>query len=130
MNPKFFWLITAILLVSIHRAEAQQSAKIPRIGFISVSGNPKNPGVLIDSFRQGLRDLGYTEGKNILVEYRYTAVERSESLTLSPISYSSMLMFWSAPVLPPPVLLSKQQKRLLLLCWLPSILSKRERSVA
>src|SRR6476620_10866580 len=75
MNPKFFWLITAILLVYLSPAEAQQSAKIPRIGFISVSDNPKNPGVLIDSFRQGLRDLGYTEGKNILVEYRYTAVE-------------------------------------------------------
>jgi putative tryptophan/tyrosine transport system substrate-binding protein len=75
MNPKFCWLITAILLISFQRAEAQQTAKIPRIGFISVSGNPKNPGFLLDAFRHGLRDLGYIEGKNILVEYRYAAVE-------------------------------------------------------
>lgn len=34
MNPKLFWLITALLLVPFHRAEAQQPAKIPRIGFL------------------------------------------------------------------------------------------------
>jgi hypothetical protein len=68
MIPKLVRLITAILLVSFHRAEAQQPAKIPRIGFISVSGNPKNPGFLVDAFRHGWRDLGHIEGKNILVE--------------------------------------------------------------
>jgi ABC-type uncharacterized transport system substrate-binding protein len=52
--------------------EAQQPAKIPRIGYVSGSGNPKIPGPLVEGFRQGLRDLGYIEGKNILVEYRYT----------------------------------------------------------
>jgi ABC-type uncharacterized transport system substrate-binding protein len=47
-------------------AEAQQPAKIPRIGFVA--------GTLPDSvveLRRGLRDLGYIEGKNILIEYRY-----------------------------------------------------------
>src|SRR5215813_13049784 len=56
-------------------AEAQQVRKIPRIGYVSVSGSPNNPGVLVEAFRQGLRDLGYDEGKNIVVEYRWAAVE-------------------------------------------------------
>jgi ABC-type uncharacterized transport system substrate-binding protein len=51
---------------------AQQPAKVPRIGYVSGSGNPKTPGPLVEGFQQGLRDLGYIEGKNILVEYRYT----------------------------------------------------------
>jgi putative tryptophan/tyrosine transport system substrate-binding protein len=52
--------------------EAQQPAKIPRIGFLSSgSSDPKFPGPIVEAFRQGLRDLGYIEGKNIRVEYRY-----------------------------------------------------------
>jgi putative ABC transport system substrate-binding protein len=54
-------------------AHAQPSAKIPRIGFLSVQATPTptTPNPLADAFRQGLRDVGYTEGKNIVVEYRY-----------------------------------------------------------
>src|SRR5262249_8059421 len=49
-------------------AEAQQPTKIPRIGFLFI-GSKDQPH--LDSFRQGLRDLGYVEGKNIAIEYRY-----------------------------------------------------------
>ena len=52
-------------------AEAQQPEKIPRIGYLSGTGDPTNPEPQVEAFRQGLRDLGYVEGKNILVEYRY-----------------------------------------------------------
>jgi putative ABC transport system substrate-binding protein len=49
---------------------AQQPTKIPRIGYLS--GNyPADPGPNVEAFRQALRNLGYIEGKNILVEYRY-----------------------------------------------------------
>jgi putative ABC transport system substrate-binding protein len=48
-----------------------QPAKIPRIGYISRSGDVNYPGPQVEAFRQGLRDLGYVEGKNILIEYRY-----------------------------------------------------------
>jgi putative ABC transport system substrate-binding protein len=67
------WGIAFVLVVTGAVAQAQQAAKIPRIGYVSVSGNPNTPGPLVEVFRQGLRDLGYTEGKNILVEYRYAA---------------------------------------------------------
>ena len=63
MNPKLFWLITAILLVSIHRAEAQQPSKVPRIGLVPVAGDTNAPTRLVEAFRQGLRELGYDEGK-------------------------------------------------------------------
>jgi ABC-type uncharacterized transport system substrate-binding protein len=43
----------------------------PRIGYVSVSGDAKNPGRFVEAFRQGLRDIGYIEGKSIAVEYRY-----------------------------------------------------------
>ncbi len=52
-------------------ARAQQPAKIPRLGYVSATGDPNTPGPQVAGFRQGLRDLGYIEGKNILVEYRY-----------------------------------------------------------
>jgi putative ABC transport system substrate-binding protein len=51
-------------------AEAQQPTKIPRIGFL-VAGNPSPASARIDAFRQGLRDLGYIEGQNLIIEYRY-----------------------------------------------------------
>jgi hypothetical protein len=61
----------ALLLALSFPAQAQQPAKIPRIGFQASSGDPSSPGPQVEAFRRGLRDLGYTEGKNILVEYRY-----------------------------------------------------------
>jgi putative ABC transport system substrate-binding protein len=49
-------------------AEAQQVAKIHRIGVLR-AGSPPDP--FLEAFRQGLRDLGYVEGKNVLIELRY-----------------------------------------------------------
>src|SRR5215813_15349318 len=51
-------------------AEAQQPTKIPRIGYVSGSGNASDQGPYVEALRQGLRDLGYIEGKNFAIEYR------------------------------------------------------------
>jgi putative ABC transport system substrate-binding protein len=62
----------ALILASFYPVEAQQPAnQVPRIGFISSTGTPGSSSPLFDAFRQGLRDLGYVEGKNILIEHRY-----------------------------------------------------------
>ena len=80
MKKNYFCIALGALLLAINfPAEAQQPGKIPRIGFLSETG-PEGPN--IEAFRRGLRDLGYIEGKNILVEYRYMEgkVDRSASL--------------------------------------------------
>ena len=65
------YTLLALNLATIHLADAQQPIKVPRIGYVSGSGDANNPGSSVKAFRQGLRDLGYIEGKTILVEYRY-----------------------------------------------------------
>ncbi len=62
--------LCSLLLAPRFPAKAQQPKKIPLIGYVSGTG-PNNPGPEVEAFRQGLRDLGYIEGKNILLEYRY-----------------------------------------------------------
>jgi putative ABC transport system substrate-binding protein len=51
-------------------ATAQQPTKIPGIGYLSPTSPSVSP-TRIEAFRQGLRELGYVEGKNIVIEYRY-----------------------------------------------------------
>src|SRR6266481_6486201 len=70
MNRRIvIWLLT-VLLTPVSLAEAQQPVKIPRIGYVSGTGDPSNPGPYVEALRQGLRDLGYIEGKNFAIEYR------------------------------------------------------------
>ena len=66
-----FLAILVVLVGCVGMADAQQPAKVPRIGYLSTTGNSENPGTQVDAFRRGLRDLGYVETNNILVEYRY-----------------------------------------------------------
>src|SRR4030095_15756511 len=72
MNRKIvICLLTGSLICIALFAEAQQPAKIPRIGFLTgTTTSSTSSGPNIEAFRQGLRDLGYTEGKNIIIEYR------------------------------------------------------------
>ena len=51
-------------------AQAQQAVKVPRIGYLT-GATPAGQSARIEAFRQGLRELGYIEGKNIVIEYRY-----------------------------------------------------------
>ena len=63
--------LCAMLFAFGSRAEAQQPTKVPRIGFVSGDGDLDRPGTRVEAFRHALRENGYIEGKNILVEYRY-----------------------------------------------------------
>jgi putative ABC transport system substrate-binding protein len=65
-----FALFAIFLLAVPLAAEAQAPAKVPRIGFLSVLSLTNNPHDL-EAFRQGLRELGYVEGQNIAIEYRF-----------------------------------------------------------
>jgi putative tryptophan/tyrosine transport system substrate-binding protein len=62
--------LCAMLLALSSSADAQQPKKIPRIGFLS-AGSTNSMSGRVEAFRRGLREQGYTEGQNILVEYRY-----------------------------------------------------------
>jgi putative ABC transport system substrate-binding protein len=59
------------LLVLPCTAEAQEAMRVYRIGWLSAGPPPPTPTVQMQAFQQGLRDLGYVEGQNLVIEYRY-----------------------------------------------------------
>jgi putative ABC transport system substrate-binding protein len=64
--------IGIFILADFQPGDAQQPAnRVPRIGFIFSSGAPGTPSPMFDAFRQGLRDLGYVDGRNIVIVQRY-----------------------------------------------------------
>jgi putative tryptophan/tyrosine transport system substrate-binding protein len=65
-----FWLLITVLLVTAPLVEAQQAGKVFRIGFLD-NGTASGMAVLWDAFRQEMRKLGWIEGKNIAIEYRF-----------------------------------------------------------
>jgi putative ABC transport system substrate-binding protein len=67
--------LSAVLFALSLPAQAQQPGKMPRIGYAASGGDINNPGFIVEAFRRGLRDLGYIEGKNIVVEYRYPGAD-------------------------------------------------------
>jgi len=78
MHKKLFWLLTLLLLAAGTFADAQQPKKLPQIGYLSAA-SPVVASPVSEAFREGLRQLGYVEGKNIVIEWRY-AEGRSERL--------------------------------------------------
>src|SRR4030095_4989819 len=63
------WVVLAVgLTLAPLAAETQQAAKTARIGYLSINltANPRG----LEAFRQGLRDRGYVEGRNVVIEYR------------------------------------------------------------
>ena len=70
MNQKIvFSLLATVFLATTPLAQAQQPTKIPRIGYLT-AGFLSAISYRTEAFQQGLRELGYVEGKNIVIEYR------------------------------------------------------------
>jgi putative ABC transport system substrate-binding protein len=76
MKPKETLLgltLALVLLTTPLMADAQQPGKIPMVGYLVQSSSPAGPpSPNLKAFLEGLRELGYVEGKNIAIEYRYT----------------------------------------------------------
>ena len=70
----FAWLLAIVSLTAVF-AEAQQTKSVPKIGYLSRDLHPSDSRaatpVNLEAFRHGLRELGYVEGKNIVIEYRF-----------------------------------------------------------
>jgi putative tryptophan/tyrosine transport system substrate-binding protein len=64
------WLLAIIFLTTVSITYAQQTTKIPRIGYLTLASPTSNLSRR-EAFRDGLRNLGYIEGQNINIEYRY-----------------------------------------------------------
>ena len=63
-----FWSLITVLLTSTFSTEAQQPAKVHKVGVLRADSPPN---LSAETFQQAMRDLGYVEGKNIFIEYRY-----------------------------------------------------------
>src|SRR5712692_2024791 len=70
MNKNIFFGVLCVLFLALCSSAEAQQLKIARIGILS-SGSPATSKSLVDAFRQGLHDLGYIEGQNIRIEYRW-----------------------------------------------------------
>jgi putative ABC transport system substrate-binding protein len=70
-------LLLGLTLASVRLAEGQQPGKVPRIGFLDPS-TASGSAVLVEAFRQELSKLGWIEGKNIAIEYRFAENKGSE----------------------------------------------------
>ena len=68
-------LVAVVLLALGVIAEAQQPKKVPRIGYLS-SNDPASESTRSEAIRLALRELGYIEGQNIAIEYRYAEGKR------------------------------------------------------
>jgi putative ABC transport system substrate-binding protein len=66
MNHKVILFLLAASVLIFHPADAQQATKVPRIGYLAAALRSSRH----EAFRQGLRELGYVERKNIVIEWR------------------------------------------------------------
>ena len=87
-----FFVLATLILLPTHPAEAQKPAKVRRVGFLAVATGAVQQG-FYELLRQGLRELGYVEGKNIVIEYR-SADDRSRLAELA-----TELVQWKAEVI-------------------------------
>jgi putative ABC transport system substrate-binding protein len=99
-NRKLVGIVALIIAFAMCGAvaTAQQATKVPRIGYLSPTSPSASP-TRIEAFRQGLRELGYIEGKNILIEYRYAEgkFDRLPALAAELVSFKVDLIVTTGP---------------------------------
>ena len=100
------YALLLFILATIHLAQAQQARKVSRIGFLS-SGSGSGVTPNLEAFRQGLRELGYIEGKNIIIEYRWAEgkLDRLPELAAELVGLGVDILVAGAT---PPVLAAKK----------------------
>ncbi len=78
----FFCLLLIVLLLTVSLVEAQQAEKVYRVGWLGIGGpgsqrkNKLKPSPQFIAFRQRLRELGYVEGQNLVLQYRWAEGKR------------------------------------------------------
>jgi ABC-type uncharacterized transport system substrate-binding protein len=66
------FMVTTVMLATVSVPEAQQPKKVPRIGYLGDGSAAARGPISLEPFRKGMRDLGYVEGQNVLIEVRWT----------------------------------------------------------
>src|SRR5207244_13238968 len=96
-------LVVALSLDLAYFAQAQQPAKVPRIGFLGTA-SPSTISARLEAFRQGLRELGYVEGKSIVIEYRWAEgkFDRLPDLACEVVRLEVDASVSSGPAVTPP----------------------------
>ena len=101
MNKRLLVSFTAILILAVvPTIGAQQPKSLPLVGVL-VAGSPSSMATRIDAFQQRLRELGYMEGRNIVVEYHYASgnYDRITALTDDLVrSKADVIVTWAIPV--------------------------------
>ena len=95
-----FWLLATVLLTTTLPVDAQQETKVRRIGFLSaLSGPPATSSGNLDAFKRGLRALGWVEGENLAIEYRWAAgkYERLPTLAAELVRLKMDVIVTNAP---------------------------------
>jgi putative ABC transport system substrate-binding protein len=99
---RFLQTVSASLLAAPLAVEGQQGAKVARIGYLATDHLAASPPHLHEAFRQGLRDLGYVEGRNVVIEYQ-EAGGKLERLPASRPNWLRSRLMSSWPQPPPPL---------------------------
>jgi putative ABC transport system substrate-binding protein len=104
VNLKWPGVLAVFILGCVAVAYAQQPQKIPRIGFLA-GVSPSTISARTEAFRQGLRELGYVEGKNIFVEWRSAEekLDRLSDLAAELVRLKVQVIVSAAPTVTQPV---------------------------
>jgi len=81
-KSSLIWLLVTVLLITVSPAQAQQPKKVSRVSWLGTTSLSANRD-RVEAFQQGLRELGYMDGKNIVMEYRFAEGKRDRMSELT-----------------------------------------------